>query len=163
MVRPLTLEYATPSPRWNTGLVAIVRLVLLIVYVVFSWGVSLFFIRSDGFGSHAPAAILFSWGILPSEYGLVSKTVLIVPAFYLLSLFALATACARWHPAFSFFPFLIHGVGIVLALLAVTRHTEHGADATPGFMRASYFIAALLAGAYLLFDGWMARSPRGYR
>jgi hypothetical protein len=145
--------------------VVIVRLVLLIVYVVFSWGVSLFFIRSDGFGSHAPAAILFSWGILPSEYGLVSKTVgfLILPAFYLLSLFALATACARWRPAFSFLPFVIHGVGIVLALLAVTRHAEHGADATPGFMRASYFVPALLAAAYLLFDGWMARRPRGYR
>jgi hypothetical protein len=110
-----------------------------------------------------PLAVLFSWGILPGEHSVVSKPVgfWIVPVFYLLILFGLTTACARSRHAWSFLPFVIHGVGVVVALMAVTQHPEHGADATAGFMRASYITAALLT-AYLFsaIRGWHDTSGR---
>lgn len=140
----------------------VIRVPLLIVYVFLSIQVCLFFIRSDSQGSYAPLAILFSWGALPGEYHLVSAPVgfWLIPPMYFLCLFSLATVCGRSKRlTFSLMPFLIHGVGVVIALMGVTKNVDHATDVTPAFLRASYVTAALLAGAYLLGDWWLARKP----
>ena len=129
--------------------------------------VALLFIRSDGQGSHAPFAILFSWGILPQHYamalGLVPSGLvvgLLLPVCYWVCLFSLTTFCARSsRPSISLSPLLIHTAGIMLALLAVTHNGWHGLDAAPGFLTKSYVAAGLLAGSYVLADWLLARKP----
>jgi hypothetical protein len=139
------------------------RVFLLIVYVVLSIPVTLLFIRSDGQGSYAPLAILFSWGILPEEYNLASGAVggLVVPVCYLLGLLSLTTVCApSSRPTVSFSPLVMHILGVAMALFAVTQNGSHGVDVTPGFLLESYATAALVAGPYLLGDWLLARKPK---
>lgn len=139
-----------------------VRVLLLIVYVLLSFAFSLIFVRADGQGSYAPPAILFSWGILAEKYGWVSRPIgfWIVPVLYIVCLFGMVTVCARSpRLAISLSPFAIHGLGALIALRMVNRMAEHGADATRGFLIASYVTATLLITAYLLCDWWLARKP----
>jgi hypothetical protein len=146
----------------------LIRSFLLIMYIVVSLQVALLYIRSDGRGSHAPKAILFSWGILPLEYALASEVqsrvasvfALVFPVFYLACFFSLTTFCARSsRVAIAFSPLLIHAVGVVLALFVATHNGWHGVDATPAFLTNSYIAAALLGGAYVLADWLLARKP----
>ncbi len=137
------------------------RVFLLIVYVVLAIPVALLFIRSDGQGSHAPYAILFSWGVLPAECGLAGPFgALVLPVCYLVGLFALTTVCApssRFWVSVS--PFVVHLVGVAPALFAVTRNGWHGVDVTPEFLTESYVTGAVLAALYLLGDWLLARRP----
>lgn len=142
------------------------RVFLLVVYVPLSFEVSLLFIRSDSLGSYAPPAILFSWGILPGQYGLISNLAVfwLVPIGYLVGLFGVMTVCGRSPLVpFSVVPFVIHGLGVALALTVVTQKFEHAGDVTPGFLRASYIVAVVLAATYLFSDWWLARKTATLR
>jgi hypothetical protein len=139
---------------------SLVRVLLLIVYVLLAYELSLIFVRADGQGSYAPPAILFSWGILAEKYGWVSKPIgfWIIPVVYIACLFRMMTVCARSpRIAIALLPFAIHGFGALIALRMVNRMAEHDTDATHGFVRTSYVIAAMLVAAYLLCDWWLAR------
>jgi hypothetical protein len=151
------------------NMILLIRVFLLIAYITVSFPVALLFIGSPGLGSHAPKAILFSWGILPLEYASSSGVqpsvasvfvALVFLVFYLLCLFSLTTFCARSsRVAIAFSPLLMHIVGVAVALIIVTRNGWHGVDATPAFLATSYITAALLGGAYVLADWLLARKP----
>jgi hypothetical protein len=134
------------------------RVALLITYAALSFLVVLYF-AGAGHGSYAPPAILFSWGIVPWQHGLVEGTFgfLVLSALYLSAFFVFNTVLARSaNVRVSMIPVVVHMAGVIVALAGM----KHGHLCTAGRLAASIAVSAPLAALYLTLDWTMLRKTR---
>lgn len=137
----------------------IIRALWLGLYCMFSF-MCVFWFAGFGHGSYAPPAILYSWGIIPWQYGLVGEVfgICVLPFFYLVGFFFLNTIVGKSAViSAALFPTAFHVGGVLIALVGM----EHGHLNTPLRLSASIAVSAPLGVVYLFVDLWLLRRDNG--